>query len=71
MLRTLNIPSRLVNGFQTGSYNRIGKDFVVRARDAHSWVEVYFPKYGWITLIPLLPTPTPSAPEPGTITSMP
>jgi hypothetical protein len=59
MLRTLNIPSRLVNGFQTGSYNRIGKDFVVRARDAHSWVEVYFPKYGWISF-----DPTPADPNP-------
>ena len=59
MLRTLNIPSRLVNGFQTGSYNRIGKDFVVRARDAHSWVEVYFPNYGWITF-----DPTPADPNP-------
>jgi transglutaminase-like putative cysteine protease len=59
MLRTLAIPSRLVNGFQTGSYNRIGKDFVVRARDAHSWVEVYFPKYGWITF-----DPTPADPNP-------
>ena len=59
MLRTLGIPSRLVNGFQTGSYNRIGKDFVVRARDAHSWVEAYFPKYGWITF-----DPTPADPNP-------
>jgi transglutaminase-like putative cysteine protease len=59
MLRTLDIPSRLVNGFQTGSYNRIGKDFVVRARDAHSWVEVYFTGYGWIPF-----DPTPADPHP-------
>lgn len=59
MLRTLNVPARLVNGFQTGSYNRLGKDFVVRARDAHSWVEVYFPGYGWI---PYDPTPADPAP---------
>ena len=59
MLRTVNIPSRLVNGFQTGVYNRIAKDFVVRARDAHSWVEVYFPNYGWITF-----DPTPADPNP-------
>jgi transglutaminase-like putative cysteine protease len=58
MLRTANIPSRLVNGFQTGSYNRVGKDFVVRARDAHTWVEVYFPRYGWIPF-----DPTPSDPD--------
>jgi transglutaminase-like putative cysteine protease len=59
MLRTLGIPARLVNGFQTGSYNRIGKDFVVRARDAHSWVEVYFPQYGWIAFDPTPPDPNP------------
>ncbi|MGD1103094.1 MAG: DUF3488 and transglutaminase-like domain-containing protein [Terriglobia bacterium] len=59
LLRTLNVPSRLVNGFQTGSYNRIGKDFVVRARDAHSWVEVYFTGYGWIPF-----DPTPADPHP-------
>jgi len=59
MLRTLGIPSRLVNGFQTGSYNRIGKDFVVRARDAHSWVEVNFPEYGWIPFDPTPPDPNP------------
>ncbi|MDR3677484.1 MAG: transglutaminaseTgpA domain-containing protein [Acidobacteriota bacterium] len=59
MLRTLKVPSRLVNGFQTGSYNRIGKDFVVRARDAHSWVEVYFTGYGWIPF-----DPTPADPHP-------
>ncbi|MBZ5565617.1 MAG: DUF3488 and transglutaminase-like domain-containing protein [Acidobacteriia bacterium] len=62
MLRTLNIPARLVNGFQTGSYNRIGKDFVVRARDAHSWVEVYFPDYGWIPFDPTPPDPHPVIP---------
>jgi transglutaminase-like putative cysteine protease len=54
MLRTLGIPARPVNGFQTGAYNRVGQDFVVRARDAHTWVEVYFPHYGWI---PFDPTP--------------
>lgn len=59
MLRTLDVPSRLVNGFQTGAYNRIGKDFVVRARDAHSWVEAYFPNYGWVPFDPTPPDPNP------------
>jgi hypothetical protein len=54
MLRTLDIPARYVNGFLTGEYNDIGEDFIVRASDAHSWVEVYFPRYGWI---PFDPTP--------------
>lgn len=60
MLRALGVPARVVNGFQTGEYNRVGGDFIVRARDAHSWVEVYFPGYGWIPF-----DPTPSAGEPG------
>ncbi|HEV2351956.1 MAG TPA: DUF3488 and transglutaminase-like domain-containing protein [Terriglobia bacterium] len=55
MVRTLGIPSRMVNGFQTGSFNQLGGDFVVRARDAHSWVEIYFPQYGWV---PFDPTPS-------------
>jgi hypothetical protein len=59
MLRTQGIPARLVNGFQTGTYNRVGKDFIVRGRDAHSWVEVYFPDYGWIPF-----DPTPADPNP-------
>ena len=59
MLRTQGIPSRLVNGFQTGTYNRVGKDFIVRGRDAHSWVEAYFPLYGWIAF-----DPTPADPNP-------
>ena len=59
MLRAIGVPARLVNGFQTGSYNRFGNDFVVRARDAHSWVEVYFPRYGWIQF-----DPTPANPHP-------
>jgi transglutaminase-like putative cysteine protease len=54
MLRTLGIPARYVNGFLPGEYNELGKDFIVRSSDAHSWVEVYFPEYGWI---PFDPTP--------------
>ncbi|HLW97309.1 MAG TPA: DUF3488 and transglutaminase-like domain-containing protein [Candidatus Acidoferrales bacterium] len=52
MLRTLGIPARYINGFQTGQYNSVGGDFIVRASDAHSWVEVYFPGQGWTTFDP-------------------
>jgi hypothetical protein len=52
MLRTLHIPARYVNGFQTGEYNDVGGDFIVRASDAHSWVEAFFPGYGWIEFDP-------------------
>jgi transglutaminase-like putative cysteine protease len=58
MLRTLGIPSREVNGFLPGEYNDLGGDYIVRASDAHSWVEVYFPGLDWQTF-----DPTPAAPE--------
>ena len=59
MLRTLGIPSREVNGFLPGEYNDLGGDYIVRASDAHSWVEVYFPENGWEVF-----DPTPAAAEP-------
>ena len=55
MLRQLGIPARLVNGFQIGQYNRLGNSWTVRQYDAHSWVEAYFPPYGWIEFDPTPP----------------
>jgi len=52
MLRTLGIPSRVVNGFRTDEFNDLTGNYVVRAKDAHSWVEAYFPGYGWQTFDP-------------------
>jgi protein-glutamine gamma-glutamyltransferase len=56
MLRTLGIPSREVNGFLPGEYNDVAGDYIVRASDAHSWVEAYFPGSGWITFDPTPPS---------------
>jgi protein-glutamine gamma-glutamyltransferase len=57
MLRTLDIPARIVNGFQMGEYNDVNHMFTVRESDAHSWVEVYFPHArSWIEF-----DPTPAA----------
>ncbi len=52
MLRTLKIPSRVVNGFRSDEFNDVTGKYVIRARDAHAWVEVYFPGYGWVTFDP-------------------
>jgi protein-glutamine gamma-glutamyltransferase len=52
MLRTLGIPSRVVNGFRSDEFNDLTGYYVVRAKDAHAWVEVYFPGYGWHTFDP-------------------
>ena len=52
MLRSIDIPSRLVNGFLQGQYNDLSGQYTVRGSDAHSWVEVYFPKNGWASFDP-------------------
>jgi hypothetical protein len=57
MLRTLEIPARIVNGFQMGELNDLNAMYTVRESDAHSWVEAYFPRTeSWIEF-----DPTPSA----------
>lgn len=52
MLRTLDIPSRVVNGFRGGDLNDVNNTYIVRQRNAHSWVEAYIPPYGWVTFDP-------------------
>jgi transglutaminase-like putative cysteine protease len=52
LLRAAGIPARVVSGFQRGEWNDVGRYFAVRQRDAHSWVEVFFPRVGWITFDP-------------------
>jgi len=52
MCQAVDIPARLVSGFATPEYNEAGGYFIVRGSDAHAWVEVYFPNYGFITFDP-------------------
>ncbi len=52
MLRTLHIPSRVITGFRTGEFNDLTGQYVVRASNAHAWVEAYFPGAGWISFDP-------------------
>lgn len=59
LLRVLRVPARIVNGFQAGEYNEIGENYVIRGRDAHSWVEVWIQGSGWIPF-----DPTPASAEP-------
>jgi transglutaminase-like putative cysteine protease len=69
LLRSVGIPARLAAGFAYGDYDSERGVFHVVNADAHSWVEVYFPQYGWIefeptTARPVIVRPTASEEDP-------
>lgn len=61
MCRSLGVPARLAVGFNTGELNPLTGYYEVSSRDAHAWVEVYFPTIGWIEF-----DPTPGRSDPST-----
>lgn len=61
MVRSQGIAARIVNGFHGGDYNSAADMTIVKERNAHSWVEVYFPKENvWVPF-----DPTPYSEQPG------
>jgi transglutaminase-like putative cysteine protease len=54
MLRYLGIPARVAAGFTSGTYDDKAGEWRVTDHDAHTWVEAWFPRYGWL---PFDPTP--------------
>ncbi len=58
MLRTLGIPARVAVGYALDPTDRNGPNFVVRKDDAYSWVEVFFPGYGWVPFNPTADRPS-------------
>lgn len=63
MLRSQGVPARLVSGYAQGEFNPEDNFYRVRASNAHTWVEVYFPNYGWIQFEPTAAIPTVDRPD--------
>jgi transglutaminase-like putative cysteine protease len=55
LLRAVGIPSRYVLGYASGEFNEADQHYEVRALNYHSWVEAYFPGYGWVAFEPTPP----------------
>jgi transglutaminase-like putative cysteine protease len=55
LLRSLEIPARLVNGYAGGHENEVGGFVEVAQSDAHAWVEVLFERAGWVAFDPTPP----------------
>ncbi|MHB1776215.1 MAG: transglutaminase family protein [Acidimicrobiales bacterium] len=62
MLRSLGVPAREATGYVPGPYDPITDLYDVQARDAHAWVQVWFPHYGWQSFDPtaFVPAANPS-----------
>jgi transglutaminase-like putative cysteine protease len=52
LLRAAGIEARNVNGFLGGQWSPFGEYLAVTQNEAHSWVEVWFPGYGWVAFDP-------------------
>lgn len=52
MMREVGVPARVVTGFAPGQFDENEGAYVVFESEAHAWVEVFFPKYGWINFEP-------------------
>jgi transglutaminase-like putative cysteine protease len=63
MLRMVEIPARVAVGYFPADYDEEAGGYLYRDRNAHAWVEVYFPDYGWILFEP---TPSRSTIQRGT-----
>ena len=52
LMRALDVPARVVTGYQGGERNPVDGFWVVRQSDAHAWAEVWFEGQGWVRVDP-------------------
>jgi len=64
MARAVGIPARIAVGYAGGEYDEELDGFRVRRSNAHAWVEIYFPDYGWIEFEPTAGEPPIVRPKP-------
>ncbi|GIU75635.1 MAG: hypothetical protein KatS3mg004_2722 [Bryobacteraceae bacterium] len=57
LLRAVWVPARVATGYREGSYNSLTGWQVVRASDAHTWVEAWIDGRGWVDYDPTPPDP--------------
>ncbi|MFC7462096.1 transglutaminaseTgpA domain-containing protein [Hydrogenophaga defluvii] len=52
LMRALDIPARIVTGYQGGEVNSVDGFWTVRQSDAHAWAEVWLAGRGWVRVDP-------------------
>ncbi len=66
MLRTLGVPTREAIGYVPGPFDPLSDLYEIQAKDAHSWVQVWFPGVGWQSFDPTAQVPL-APPDPGAV----
>lgn len=64
MARAVGIPARVAAGYGQGEYNPDTEAYRVREKDAHAWVDIYFPRFGWVEFEPTAAEPLLVRPKP-------
>ena len=67
LLRSLGVPARIATGYVPSERDAVAGVWISRARDAHAWVEVRFPTFGWVAFDPTASVPLAGDAELGTI----
>lgn len=52
MARAVGLPARIVVGYTSGDYDATNRQYLIRKKHAHTWVEIYFPEIGWVEFEP-------------------
>jgi transglutaminase-like putative cysteine protease len=52
LMRAMDIPSRIVTGYQGGEMNNVDGYWTLRHADAHAWAEVWLAGRGWVRVDP-------------------
>jgi transglutaminase-like putative cysteine protease/uncharacterized membrane protein YidH (DUF202 family) len=58
LARAVGLPARVVVGYASGEYNKPTAEYIVRQKDAHTWVEIYFSGIGWVEFEPTAGQPS-------------
>lgn len=54
LARAVDLPSRVISGFQGGEFNPFDQSVIVREMDGHAWTEIYLKDSGWFKYDPTL-----------------
>ena len=52
LMRALDVPARIVTGYQGGELNGVDGFWTIRQSDAHAWAEVWYEGRGWVRVDP-------------------